>query len=100
MRSAGPVILMCHDQEDRARACPRYAASPARPAISPQAFCDAEWAVIEPPLPRPRRRGRPLVHARRVIVNAIVYLNRTGCAWRYLPGDVPPWRTVYGYFAR
>ena len=41
-----------------------------------------------------------MVHARRVIVNAIVYVNRTGCAWRYLPSDFPPWRTVYGYFAR
>jgi len=34
-----------------------------------------------------------------VIVNAILYVNRTGCAWRYLPKDFPPWRTVYGYFA-
>jgi transposase len=32
-------------------------------------------------------------------VNAILYLDRTGCAWRYLPGDFPPWQTVYGYFA-
>ena len=36
-----------------------------------------------------------MVHARRVIVNAIVYVNRTGCAWRYLPNDFPPWRAVY-----
>jgi putative transposase len=35
-----------------------------------------------------------------VIVNAIVYVNRTGCAWRYLANDFPPWRTVYGYFTR
>jgi len=41
-----------------------------------------------------------MVHARRVIVNAIVYVNRTGRAWRYVPNDFPPWRTVYGYFAR
>jgi transposase len=32
-------------------------------------------------------------------VEAILYLDRTGCAWRYLPGDFPPWQTVYGYFA-
>ena len=37
-----------------------------------------------------------MVHARRVIV----CVNRTGCAWRYLPNDLPPRRTVYGYFAR
>ena len=55
--------------------------------------------VIEPLLPARSRRGRPPVHARRVIVNAILYVNRTGCAWRYLPKDFPPWRTVYGYFA-
>jgi putative transposase len=59
-----------------------------------------EWAVLGPLLPARSRRGRPLVHARRVIVNAILYVNRTGCAWRYLPKDFPPWRTVYGYFAR
>ena len=51
-------------------------------------------------MPGPCRCGRPLVHARRVIVNAILYVNRTGCAWRYLPSDFPPWRTVYGYFKR
>jgi transposase len=34
-----------------------------------------------------------------VVVNAIVHVNRTGCAWRYLPNDLPPWRTVYGYLA-
>jgi transposase len=60
---------------------------------------DAEWAIIAPLLPGPAHRGRPLVHTRRVIVNAILYVNRTGCAWRYLPKDLPPWRTVYGYFA-
>jgi len=66
----------------------------------PSDLSHAEWEVIEPLLPGPCHRGRPLVHARRVIVNAILYVNRTGCAWRYLPSDFPPWRTVYGYFAR
>jgi len=42
--------------------------------------------------------GRPPVHQRREIVNAIFYLARTGCAWRYLPHDYPPWKTVYHYF--
>jgi transposase len=55
--------------------------------------------VLEPLVPGPCRRGRPLVHTRRMIVNAILYVNRTGCAWRYRPKDLPPWRTVYGYFA-
>jgi transposase len=47
----------------------------------------------------PRRTGRPAVWSRRAIVNAILYADRTGCAWRYLPKDFPPWRTVYGYFS-
>jgi putative transposase len=42
--------------------------------------------------------GRPAVHPRRRIVEAILYVDRTGCAWRYLPSEYPPWRTVYGYF--
>ncbi|MGH7732694.1 MAG: IS5 family transposase, partial [Gemmatimonadales bacterium] len=62
---------------------------------------DDEWAVLEPLLPPVRAggRGRPPVHPRRAVVNAIFYLDRAGCAWRYLPKDFPPWRTVYGYFA-
>jgi transposase len=33
----------------------------------------------------------------RRIIEAILYVDRTGCAWRYLPAEFPPWRTVYGY---
>jgi putative transposase len=78
----------------------------ARPAAGagkryPSDLEDREWAVIGPLLPAPRQggRGRPTVHPRRVIADAILYVIRTGCAWRYLPSDFPPWRTVYGYFA-
>jgi transposase len=57
--------------------------------------------VIAPQLPaqRPGRRGRPRIWPLRRIIEAILYLDRTGCAWRYLPADFPPWQTVYGYFA-
>jgi transposase len=67
----------------------------------PSDLTDAQWQVIAPYLPpgQPGRRGRPLVWPRRLIVEAILYLDRTGCAWRYLPGDFPPWQTVCGYFA-
>ena len=67
----------------------------------PSDLDDEEWAILEPLLPPARAggRGRPPVHSRRAIVNAILYADRTGCAWRYLPKDFPPWRTVYGYFA-
>jgi transposase len=51
------------------------------------------------PAERPGRRGRPRVWPRRRIIEAILYLDRTGCAWRYLPADFPPWQTVYWYFA-
>jgi transposase len=67
----------------------------------PSDLDDEEWAVLEPLLPPARSggRGRPPVHSRRAIVNAILYLDRAGCAWRYLPKDFPPWQTIYGYFA-
>jgi putative transposase len=51
------------------------------------------------PAERPGRRGRPRIWPARRIIEAILYLDRTGCAWRYLPADFPPWQTVYGYFA-
>src|SRR5579871_4210466 len=67
----------------------------------PSDLTDAQWQVIAAHLPAERtgRRGRPRIWPARRIVEAILYLNRTGCAWRYLPGDFPPWQTVYGYFA-
>jgi putative transposase len=55
---------------------------------------DAEWAVLAPYLPQPQARGRPRVHTVREILNAIFYLLRSGCAWRLLPRDLPPWKTV------
>ncbi len=64
----------------------------------------AEWALIEPLLPVPAcqtvRGGRPEAHPRREIVDAIRYLVDNGIKWRALPADFPPWRTVYGFFAR
>jgi putative transposase len=59
---------------------------------------DREWAVLEPLVPTPKPGGRPCIHSRRAICNAIFYLVRSGCAWRMLASDLPPWPTVYGYF--
>jgi len=59
---------------------------------------DAEWAVLEPHLPGSLATGRPRLHSRRDILNAIFYIVRSGCAWRLLPHDLPPWKTVYHYF--
>jgi transposase len=59
-----------------------------------------QWALIEPLLPQVNTGGRPEKHPRRAIVDAILYVVRTGCAWRQLPADFPPWQTVYWYFNR
>lgn len=58
-----------------------------------------EWAVIEPHLPPPEPCGRPRDWTWREIVNAIFYVLRGGIAWRLVPSDLPPWQTVYRWFA-
>jgi putative transposase len=59
---------------------------------------DAEWECIEGLLPTPQNEGRPRLHSLREILNAIFYVVKSGCAWRLLPHDFPPWKTVYHYF--
>jgi putative transposase len=60
---------------------------------------DAEWSFLQPHLPVPEAPGRPRLHAFREILDAIFfYVVRGGCAWRLLPHDFPPWKTVYHYF--
>ena len=58
---------------------------------------DEQFALIEPLLPRAKKMGRPPADLRAVL-NAIVYLVRTGCQWRMLPHDFPPWKAVSYYF--
>jgi putative transposase len=73
------------------------------PKNYPTNLTDEEWEQIKSLVPKPKsgrgKRGRPALD-RRVLMNAIVYVVRGGCAWRLLPGDFPPWQTVYGYFRR
>jgi putative transposase len=64
----------------------------------PTDLTDAEWRALAPHLPAPKAGGRPRRHAVRDILNAIFYVLRSGCAWRLLPHDLPPWKTVYHYF--
>ncbi|MFI8393152.1 IS5 family transposase, partial [Streptomyces sp. NPDC085540] len=70
----------------------------------PSDTTDAEWVLLEPLLPVPACEttagGRPEKHDRREIVDAIRYVVDTGCKWRALPADYPPWRTVWGFMAR
>ena len=61
---------------------------------------DAQWALIERHIPPARPGGRPRRVDIRAIVNAIFYLLRTGCQWRLLPKEFPPWGTVWWYFRR
>ena len=61
---------------------------------------DAEFALIEPLLPAARRGGRRRATSLREVLNALLYLLRTGCPWRMLPREFPPRSTVYGYFRR
>jgi putative transposase len=59
---------------------------------------DAEWNCIASLFPAPAVHGRPRLYSPREILNAILYLVRSGCAWRLLPHDLPPWKTVSHYF--
>jgi len=69
---------------------PVYAGS-----LYPCDLTDAQWALLAPLLPAPARRGRPRAWPLRLLVNALFYVLRTGCAWRYLPREYPPWQTTY-----
>jgi putative transposase len=59
---------------------------------------DAEWSCLEGHLPAPKDNGRPRIYTLREIIDAIFYVLKSGCAWRLLPHDFPPWKTVYHYF--
>ena len=61
---------------------------------------DKEWGQIKEFFEQKRKFGRPLSHNRRDMVNAILYITKTGCQWRMLPNDFPPWTTVYYYFQK
>ena|SRR5215207_9008641 len=66
----------------------------------PTDLSDDEWCCIGPHLPGPTRRGRPRLHGLRAILNAVFYVLKSGCPWRLLPRDFPPWKTVYDWFRR
>jgi putative transposase len=61
---------------------------------------DDEWEYIEPYLPAPTGRGRPKIHGSRAILDAVFYVLKTGCPWRLLPKDFPPWKSVYDWFRK
>ncbi|GAA2824352.1 IS5-like element ISSco3 family transposase [Kitasatospora paracochleata] len=89
-------------------AIPQYAVIMTDRRPHPSDLSDARWALVEPTLTAWRQArteralafGRPPEHELRDLLDAILYVDRTGIPWRYLPHDYPPWETVYAYFAR
>jgi len=65
----------------------------------PSDLSDEEWAKLKPHLPT-HERGAPRRVNMREVINALRYLSRTGCQWRMLPHDLPPWEKVYYYFSQ
>jgi len=61
---------------------------------------DPEWECLKPHIPPPNKRGRPRVHTTREILDAVFYVLKSGCPWRLLPRDFPPWESVYCWFRR
>jgi len=59
---------------------------------------DGEWAILSNYVPQPLPGGRPTKWSRREIVNAMLYVLRSGCKWELLPHDFPPYKTVYDYY--
>lgn len=61
---------------------------------------DEQWKILEPLIPVHQPGPQPRKYTYREILNGIFYVNRTGCQWRNLPHDFPPWESAYGYFYR
>jgi len=64
----------------------------------PTDLTDEQWKLIAEFLPPPLPGGRPRKTNLREVVNAILYLVRSGCQWRIIPHEFPPWKTVYNYY--
>ena len=65
----------------------------------PSDLTEHEWNIVQPLMPKSKSGGRPTKHSRRGILNAIFYVNRSGCQWSMLPKDFPPKSTVFDYFS-
>lgn len=61
---------------------------------------DKQWSVVSEIL-RPENRGKHFAkHSKRELINAVLYLNKTGCQWALLPNDFPPYKTVSSFYHR
>lgn len=70
------------------------------PPRYPSDLSDEEWAILEPLLSSAEKRGRPPKWPPRRVADAVFYLLRSGCLWRMLPREYPPWQTVYYHFRK
>ena len=68
--------------------------------VYPGDLTDEQWGLIEPFIPAAKAGGRPRVVDMRTILNGILYLLRSGCAWRMLPKEFGPWSTVYDLYRK
>ena len=66
----------------------------------PSDLSEKEWKQIETYFQPQEKGGRKPKHSKLSIVNAILYVTKSGCQWRMLPKDFPPWKTVYDHFRR
>lgn len=66
----------------------------------PTDLTDEQWKLLEPLIPPAKPGGRPRTLDMRDVINGILYVVRSGCSWRMLPHDFPPWSTVYDYFRK
>jgi len=66
--------------------------------LYPSDLTDAQWAIIARLIPPAKAGGCPRKTDMRALINGILYVNRTGCSWRMLPKDFPPWSTVHWYY--
>ena len=66
----------------------------------PTDLSDKEWDLMSHLVPTAKSGGRPETYPKREILDAIFSILRSGCAWRLLPHDLPPWQIVYQYFWR
>jgi transposase len=82
LKSCGPMVTL-RDMENRT-----YPTDPS----------DEEWGLLEAYLPASKWRGRPRLHSPREILDAVFYVLKSGCRWRMLPRELPPWKTVFHYF--
>ncbi len=66
----------------------------------PSDLTPKEWLIVQPLLPKGSKLGRPPRYSQQVMVNAILYVVRSGCTWRMMPKEFPHGRLVYYYFAK